>query len=168
LTDRHTVYLGLGTNLGDRQANLAEARGRLEEVFTIEGASSVYETEPWGFEDQPAFLNQVLVGLTDLPPDALLTSVKAIEGQMGRKPSFRYGPRLIDIDILIYDQVQLDSPSLTLPHPRLTERAFVLIPLAELAPDLRIPGTDRTAGEWAAQLDRAGGVVRWTQEVGDD
>jgi 2-amino-4-hydroxy-6-hydroxymethyldihydropteridine diphosphokinase len=168
LTEEHSVYLGLGSNLGDRPANLAEARRQLSAAITVTATSSIVETEPWGFTDQPPFLNQVVSGFTDLAADALLESVKAIERRMGRRPSFRYGPRLIDIDILVYDQLQMEAEHLALPHPRLTERAFVLIPLDELAPGLRIPGTGLTVAEWVSKLDEPMGVVAWTPEEGDE
>jgi 2-amino-4-hydroxy-6-hydroxymethyldihydropteridine diphosphokinase len=165
LTEEHIVYLGLGTNLGDRQANLRMAQRHLGTVVTVTGSSSIYQTQPWGFEDQPVFLNQVLAGRTVAAPDALLAAAKDIERRVGRQPSFHYGPRLIDIDILLYDQLQLRSDRLTLPHPHLTERAFVLIPLAELAPDLLIPGTPFTAAEWARRLETPTGVERWNPEA---
>ncbi len=164
MSDLHIVYLSLGSNLGDRHANLLEARRLLSSKVDVSAASAIYETDPWGFEDQPAFLNQVLVGQTHLAPEDLLALVKDIERQMGRQPTFRYGPRLIDIDLLMVDQLQHKADRLTLPHPRLTERAFVLIPLAELAPDVRVPGTDTTAAEWAARLEGPLGVKRWTVE----
>ncbi len=154
------VYLSLGSNLGDRDANLTEALERLAPTVNLEGQSSVYETEPWGFEDQPAFLNQVVSGTTELEPEALLMAVKAIEHSMGRESTFRYGPRLIDIDILVYDQAETRGGALSLPHPRLAQRAFVLIPLAELNPHLEIPGTGATAAELAARAEGAQGVVR--------
>lgn len=154
------VYLSLGSNLGDRDANLTEALERLAPIVSLEGQSSVYETEAWGFEDQPAFLNQVVSGTTELEPEALLMAVKAIEQSMGRESTFRYGPRLIDIDILVYDQAEIQGGALSLPHPRLAQRAFVLIPLAELKPDLEIPGTGATAAELAARAEGAQGVVR--------
>lgn len=163
----HTVYFGLGTNLGDRQANLLEARRRLGAQVAINAASSIYETAPWGFEEQPPFLNQVVVGRTDLAPEALLTLVKNIEHEMGRQPTFRYGPRLIDIDILMVDQLQRNTERLTLPHPRLAERAFVIIPLAELAPDVSIPGTGSTAGKLAESFEETQGVTRWVPEDDD-
>jgi 2-amino-4-hydroxy-6-hydroxymethyldihydropteridine diphosphokinase len=94
----------------------------------------VYETEPWGFADQPAFLNMVLRAETRLAPVDLLGQLKTLEASLGRTPSFRNGPRLIDLDILFYDDLILETPSLTIPHPRLHERAFVLVPLAELVP----------------------------------
>jgi len=134
-----TIYLALGTNLGDRAANLRAAITGLAPDVQVLARSSVYETPPWGYTDQPSFLNMVLRAETSLDPHALLAYVKALETRLGREASFRYGPRKIDIDILFYDDRLLNQPVLQIPHPRLHERAFVLVPLAELAPDLVHP-----------------------------
>jgi len=150
------TYIALGTNLGRRRQNLSRARNLLSEHVRIIKTSAIYETEPWGVTDQPKFLNQVLEGQTDLDAPALLQFVKLIERKMGRKPSVRYGPRLIDLDILLLGDLQLDTPGLVIPHPRMAERAFVLVPLAEIAPFLVIPGTDKTAVETLAVLDVSG------------
>ncbi len=133
------VYLALGSNLGDREKNLQEARIRIAEFFSITRISSIYETEPVGVKEQPLFLNQVLAGTTALKPVDLLRRVKRIETEMGRTEGIRFGPRPIDIDILLYDRLIELSPILTIPHPRLHERAFVLTPLAEIAPELIHP-----------------------------
>jgi 2-amino-4-hydroxy-6-hydroxymethyldihydropteridine diphosphokinase len=135
----HIIYLGLGTNLGDRKANLRDAATGLVPKVKVLRASSIYDTEPWGFLDQPAFLNQVIEGETDLTPLDLLAFLKDLEITLGRKVSFLYGPRLIDMDILLYDMAVINTPELTIPHPRLAERAFMLVPLAELAPELSHP-----------------------------
>ncbi|HEX7092016.1 MAG TPA: 2-amino-4-hydroxy-6-hydroxymethyldihydropteridine diphosphokinase [Longimicrobiales bacterium] len=153
-----TIYLGLGTNLGDRESNLREALRRLAELVRIEAVSSVYESEPVGFRAQPDFWNLVVRGQTELGPRALLGAIQEIERMMGRRPSFRNAPRVIDIDILLYDDVELDLPELSIPHPRMLERAFVLRPLAELAPGLVYPRTGRTIAEHlrsATGLERA-------------
>lgn len=134
-----TVYLALGSNLGDREKNLEEARERIAAFVSVTRASSIYETEPVGVKEQPWFLNQVLAGTTPLSPVDLLRRVKKIETEMGRTEGIRFGPRPIDIDILFYDRVIELSPILTIPHPRLHERAFVLTPLAEIAPELIHP-----------------------------
>ncbi len=134
-----TAYLGLGSNLDDREANIASALKMLGQETQIVKVSSLYETEPVGHKDQPWFLNCVCSVETDLSPRALLKFVKAIERKLGRKPTRRFGPRLIDIDILFYDSLVFDSPELTIPHPRLVERAFVLVPLKEIAPNLVHP-----------------------------
>lgn len=133
------VFIGLGTNLGDRQENLAQARALLDEQVSLVAVSSVYETEPWGYADQPKFLNQVVAGETKLTPTRLLDFLKRIEQKMGREQTFRYGPRVIDLDILFYGDRVVKAKRLEIPHPRIAQRAFVLVPLAELAPDLVHP-----------------------------
>ncbi len=125
-------------------------------------ASPVYETEPWGFLDQPAFLNQALKAETGLAPLDLLAYLKELETHLGRQPNFRYGPRLIDIDILLYDDLVLSLPGLEIPHPRLAERAFVLVPLVDLAPRLCYPGNGHPLQELLEHTGRAG-VRRFTQ-----
>jgi len=150
------VLIGLGSNLGDRLENLRRAQEALRAHLQILRASRVYLTEPWGYADQPTFLNQVLVGQTDLPPHALLDAAKSIELELGREPTFRYGPRVIDIDILAYGDLVLKTPRLTIPHPRLAERAFVLVPLAEVAPKWRHPITGLTATEMLAKVGAEG------------
>lgn len=149
-----TVFLGLGTNLGDREANLRAALRMLRDVVRIEAVSSVYESEPVGYRAQPDFWNLVVRAGTRLEPSALLEAVRGIERALGREPSFRNAPRVMDIDLLLYDDVELDLPELTLPHPRMLERAFVLKPLAEVAPDVVHPATGRTFREHAAEAER--------------
>jgi len=133
------LYLALGTNLGNRAENLRQALAALREIFTLNAVSPWYETEPAYVLDQPRFYNLVCRVTTDLPPLAVLRHLKNLETTLGRTPSIRFGPRLIDLDLLFYDALILDSPELTLPHPRLHERGFVLAPLADLAPDLIHP-----------------------------
>jgi len=136
----HTVYFSLGSNLGDRSQNLRAAIARLEaEGVRLSALSPVYETEPWGLADQPAFLNMAAGGTTALEPVALLQRLKQSETELGRQPAERWGPRLIDIDLLFYDDLVLDGEELAVPHLRLHERAFVLVPLAEIAPRLQHP-----------------------------
>jgi 2-amino-4-hydroxy-6-hydroxymethyldihydropteridine diphosphokinase len=132
------VYLALGSNLGDREANFHEALRRLRETpeLTVVRVSRFIHSAPWGVTDQPEFLNAVLAAETTLAPERLLETVKAIERAMGRRPGPRWGPRLIDIDLLLYDRLQLRTPSLVLPHPEILNRDFVWGPLREIAPEL--------------------------------
>jgi 2-amino-4-hydroxy-6-hydroxymethyldihydropteridine diphosphokinase len=150
------VYLALGTNLGDRIANLEEALAALAPSVKVLERSPVYETLPWGVTDQGAFLNMVLRGKTRLAPSALLNYVKNLETQLGRIPSIRYGPRKIDIDLLFYNRILLSTPVLTIPHANLHERAFVLVPLADLAPDLVHPVLGQTIRQLLAEVDTSG------------
>ncbi|RME88547.1 MAG: 2-amino-4-hydroxy-6-hydroxymethyldihydropteridine diphosphokinase [Anaerolineae bacterium] len=152
----HVVYLALGTNLGDRLANLRAALDTLPPAVRVLATSPVYETPPWGYTDQPPFLNMVIRAATDLPPADLLTYLKRLEADLGRTPTFRYGPRQIDLDILFYDDLTLETPSLIIPHPRLHERPFVLVPLADLAPDLRHPALGATVRELLEAVDTSG------------
>lgn len=145
----HIVYLALGTNLGDRPANLKQAIASLTPQLEVTAKSGIYETPPWGFEDQPKFLNQVIKGKTYLDPERLLKHLKRLEVALGRKESFPYGPRLIDIDILFYDDLVMNKPSIVIPHPRLHERGFVLLPLMEIAPNLVHPVTQKSVREMA-------------------
>jgi len=148
-----TVYLGLGSNLGDRAAHLSEARDRLQVCgVQIERASSLYETEPRDLRHQPWFLNQVLEASTDLFPRQLLSRIQKIEREMGRRKIVPKGPRIIDIDILFIGDSVVDTDNLQIPHPHLAERRFVLEPLAELAPDLRHPVTAQTIREMLARV----------------
>lgn len=148
-----TPLLSLGTNLGDREANLRNAIAALAPTVRVTRESRVYETAPWGFEDQPSFLNMVVSGETDLSPLELLKFLKTLETELGRTPTFRYGPRLIDLDILFYNDLILQTPELTIPHPKLHERAFVLVPLADLAPEWKHPLLQKTTTELLNQLD---------------
>jgi 2-amino-4-hydroxy-6-hydroxymethyldihydropteridine diphosphokinase len=150
------VYLGLGTNLGDRAANLRAACAALAPQVQTLRLSRIYQTPPWGYADQPAFLNQVAEVRTTLPPLELLALLKDIEVRLGRTPSFQYGPRLIDMDILLYGSLVLQLPQLVIPHPRLPERAFVLVPLAELSPELIHPVLKTSIGQLCAAVDSAG------------
>jgi 2-amino-4-hydroxy-6-hydroxymethyldihydropteridine diphosphokinase len=152
----HTVYLALGSNLGDRRANLKEAIAALPPQMEVNAKSSVYETPPWGYEDQPKFLNQVIKAKTYLDAEPLLKHLKRLEVALGRKESFPNGPRLIDMDILFYDDLVLNTPALSVPHPRLHERGFVLLPLMDINPDLVHPINKKSVREMAAGCDMGG------------
>lgn len=156
-----TVYLGLGSNLGQRAVNLARAVHRLGDSLRLLRSSSIYETAPWGYTDQPTFLNCVLEAETALPPWQLLVVAKNLEDEIGRQPSFHYGPRLVDIDILLYGDLITDLPDLQIPHPRMSQRAFVLVPLAELAPGLTHPTLNLSIAELARQVEGKEGVKLW-------
>ncbi|MGE5250464.1 MAG: 2-amino-4-hydroxy-6-hydroxymethyldihydropteridine diphosphokinase [Bacteroidota bacterium] len=150
------VYLALGSNLGDRPSNLRGAIEALEPEVRVLEESSIYETPPWGYTEQPAFLNMAVKAETGLEPRPLLRHLKELEGRLGREPGFRYGPRRIDLDILFYEDLVLQDETLTIPHPRLHERAFVLVPLADIAPDLVHPVRRKTVREMLREVDTGG------------
>jgi 2-amino-4-hydroxy-6-hydroxymethyldihydropteridine diphosphokinase len=150
------VFLGVGTNLGNRIANLEAAQLEVSKFVVIVKTSRIFETKPWGFLEQPDFLNQVWEVSTTLSPLELLSSIKQMEFNFGRKPSVKYGPRLIDIDILLYSDLTFKSSALTIPHPHISERAFVLAPLADLEPEMIIPGSKKTIRELLRQQDQNG------------
>ncbi len=146
------VFLGLGSNLGDRDAFLRAALVELAQVYQIERLSSVYETAPQLVLEQPFYHNLVCAGRTQLAPADLLHFLKALEQRLGRTPTYRYGPREIDLDLLLYGDQVISTPDLIIPHPRMAERAFVLTPLAEIAPDLQHPVLHRSIRELAAAV----------------
>ena len=160
-----TAYLGLGANLANRQEALAQALRLLNENQHIQvmKCSAIYETEPWGFKDQPNFLNCVAQISTTNPPALLLEVVKRIERDMGRVDGIRYGPRIIDIDILLYGNaiINLSDPDLQIPHSRIMERAFVLVPLAEIAGSVHHPVNKKQISDLAEQVQGKRGVVPW-------
>lgn len=156
------AFVALGANIGDRESSLKEALRRLgnDPELEIDRISSVYETAPVGFTDQPAFLNMAVSLGTKLEPLMLLRRLLEIEQEMGRVRDVRWGPRNIDLDLLVYEEARMDSTELTLPHPRMGERAFVLVPLREIwPPDLSFP--------WEAELSgfsmQAEGISRWAE-----
>ena len=155
------VYLGLGSNMGDRRNNLNRARDYLSQRLRVEKVSSVYETEPVGNIEQPRFLNLVCEVYTNLAPMELLSLAKGIERKLGRVPGKSDEPRPIDIDILFYDDQIIETPELVIPHPGLTERAFVLVPLAEIAPELVHPVNGKTIKELIKGVDVVQGIFKW-------
>lgn len=150
------AYLSLGSNIGDRKKNLNEAVDILSEMdhINLTAVSSFYETDPWGYEDQDAFLNIAAEVETSLSPQELLKACQSIEKALKRERIIHWGPRTIDVDILTYDDYTSQSAELTVPHPRMTERGFVLVPLAELAPNLTV--NNRTVSEWLSEVDQTG------------
>lgn len=157
------IGLGLGSNIGDKPGNVRAALARLaaENICKIAAVSSIYRTAPWGYLDQESFANACALAQTKLAPQALLMEIKRIEAEMGREKTLRWGPRLIDIDILFYGNAPLATPDLILPHKELFNRAFVLVPLAEIAPDLHIAG--RSIAEAAASFGDAD-IAKWPDD----
>ena len=160
-----TGYLGLGGNLGDRLAALTEALALLDATpgLRLVSCSSVYETEPWGVTEQPAFLNLAAGFETTLSPTDLLAAGQSVEQAVGRTETYRWGPRVIDVDILLYGDEVVNSAELDLqiPHARLRERAFVLVPLAEIASDATLPPDGAMVRQLLADVDGKDGVLRW-------
>ena len=154
------VFLGLGTNLGDRDRNLRDAVAALTQFAELEALSGVWETAPLYVVDQPAFLNMAVRISTPLAPMDLLARLKGLEDALGRVKSIRFGPRLIDLDILLHGQTIMDSDSLTLPHPRLSDRHFALAPLAEIAGELIHPVCGLSIAEMLAQLPESDDIRR--------
>ncbi|MGI4873596.1 MAG: 2-amino-4-hydroxy-6-hydroxymethyldihydropteridine diphosphokinase [Janthinobacterium lividum] len=156
------AYLLLGSNLGDRAAHLAHARADLAATAgTVVATSALYETAAWGLENQPAFLNQVLAVATTLAAAALLAACQAAEQAQHRSREVRWGARTLDVDILLFGQEIISTPTLTVPHPALPARRFALVPLAELAPELRHPQFGQTVAELLATCPDVLPVRRW-------
>ena len=154
--ENHIVYLALGSNLDDRLANLKQAITALSPQMEVKAKSRVYETPPWGYTEQSTFLNQVIKASTYLEFEPLLKHIKRLEIALGRTPSFKNGPRLIDVDILFYDDLVLNTASLVIPHPHMHERGFVLLPLMDIAPDLVHPVHKKSVREMLASCDVSG------------
>lgn len=156
----HEAYVALGANLGDREVSLAEALRKMaaEPGIEVRRISSIYETAPVGFTDQPAFLNMAACLGTDLKPLELLHRLLSIEQEMGRVREFRWGPRNIDLDLLVYGEISMDMPELTLPHPRMGERAFVLVPLRDIWPDQEAFPWDEALSAFSLEEE---GIKRW-------
>jgi 2-amino-4-hydroxy-6-hydroxymethyldihydropteridine diphosphokinase len=160
------VYIALGSNLGDRQDFLKKAINAFAPDITTLRASHIYQTPPWGFTDQPSFLNQVVETETDLEPEALLQKLKSIEKSLGRVETVRYGPRCIDLDILFYGNDTYSSEKLVIPHPMIPERAFVLVPMNELAPDYVHPQLNLSISTLLGNLD-PDGIEIYKEEESD-
>jgi len=156
------VYLALGSNLGDREANLEAAVAALPPDVVVTARSPIYETDPEYVTDQPAFLNMAVCGITRLEPERLLRRLKQIERDLGRVSGRRYGPRLIDLDIIFFGSRIVDAPGLAIPHPRLGERLFVLKPLADIAAEAAHPATGDTVLHLLEQLGDGTGVKRYS------
>ncbi len=150
------IFLALGTNLGNREQNLRQALSRLDPQIKELVVSSIYETEPWGYTEQPRFLNQVVIAETELEPLELLDYLKKIEASLKRIATFRNGPRTIDLDILFYDDTVINTPELVIPHAEMANRAFVMLPLVEIAPNFIHPVFQQSIKELAAKLDARG------------
>lgn len=158
-----TAYIGIGSNVGDREANCRMAVELLREAGTVAVVSSFYETGPVGNTDQRDFINAVAAVETCLSPGGLLAACRAIEDRMGRERSMRWGPRTIDLDILLYGSEAFDLPELTVPHPHMAERLFALLPLAEIAPSAVHPLLGKTMRQLAADVKEPQRVVKCPQ-----
>ena len=166
------AYIALGSNIPPRFNYLKEAIGAIHELdqVSVINQSAIYETEPVGYKDQNKFLNQVIEVNTRKTALELLELCQSIENRLGRKRSVRWGPRTIDLDILLYEQEIIEMDQLLVPHPRMTQRAFVLIPLMELAPNLTLPIINKTVSEQLDSLsnDEKRGVVKWIKQDGEE
>lgn len=149
------AYIGIGSNLGNREANCLTAIKLIRDRgLTINKQSSMYETTPWGVEEQPGFINMAIEIETSLEPEKLLESLKCIEAEIGRQDSYRWGPRVIDLDILLYSDIIINSPMLQIPHPLMHQRDFVLRPMSEIAPDKMHPVIKKTIDKLLAEEAR--------------
>ncbi len=153
---KHTIYLGLGSNVGEREENLKAVIEALLPRVEVIAQSAIYQTAPWGYTEQDDFLNQVVKAETDLSPEMLLKYVKEIEGNVGRTATFQYGPREIDIDILFYDDLVLEVEGLSIPHPKVHERAFMLVPLGDVAGEFVHPILGKTIFQLLGEVDKGG------------
>ncbi|HEX7066148.1 MAG TPA: 2-amino-4-hydroxy-6-hydroxymethyldihydropteridine diphosphokinase [Bacillales bacterium] len=163
------VYIALGANVGDRVKALHQALLLLDEhpEIDVNRLSSVYETDPVGYTDQPNFLNMAAEVTTTLSPFNFFQITSTVETRLGRERTVRWGPRRIDLDILLYDNVNIETDLLQIPHPRMFERAFVLVPLAEINSELSIPGREMTIADYIKQISDKEGVRLWRQNNGE-
>ncbi|MGC4378629.1 2-amino-4-hydroxy-6-hydroxymethyldihydropteridine diphosphokinase [Fictibacillus sp. Mic-4] len=165
----NTVYLSLGSNLGDREGYLRQAIEFLNDdsSISVESVSSIYETDPVGYIDQPPFLNMVIKLQTSYSATRLLALIQTIEHRLKRKREIHWGPRTVDLDILLYNSESITTKTLRIPHPRMTERAFVMIPLREIAPDVTLPGWQFSLDQILSELQDKEGVRIWKRKNGD-
>lgn len=164
------AYIALGTNIGDRYQNLTKAieeLANMKDILLVD-ASSIYETDPVGYVDQHSFLNMVIKVNTNLNPLDLLTFCLDVEKKLGRKREIRWGPRTIDLDILLYNQENIEAETLIIPHPRMTERAFVMIPLLEIDPHIKEPKMSQSIQIYLNDKPDKEGVRIWKQKNGED
>ncbi|MGM0847015.1 MAG: 2-amino-4-hydroxy-6-hydroxymethyldihydropteridine diphosphokinase [Bacillota bacterium] len=167
---KKTAYLSLGSNVGDREQYLQEAIKLLNDHhdIAVTRTSSIYETDPVGFTEQGEFLNLVLEIQTSLPPQTLLNQCLQVEKDLGREREFRWGPRIIDLDILLYNQENIETEELIVPHPRMHERAFVLVPLLELSQTIKHPEFNTPMKALLDEIPDKEGVRLWKQTSGED
>lgn len=164
------AYLSIGSNIGNRLATFHEALRLLDsnKLVKVVDSSSLYETDPVGYTDQDCFLNAVIKVFTSLSPEELLQTCLNIETKLGRKREIRWGPRTLDLDILLYNQENIETESLSVPHPRMQERAFVIVPLLELDPDIKLPNVNASLNDILNQIPDKEGVRLWKRKNGDD
>ncbi|MFJ8268458.1 2-amino-4-hydroxy-6-hydroxymethyldihydropteridine diphosphokinase [Peribacillus asahii] len=164
------AYLSIGSNIGNRLATFHEALRLLDsnKLVKVVDSSSLYETDPVGYTDQDCFLNAVIKVFTSLSPEELLQTCLNIETELGRKREIRWGPRTLDLDILLYNQENIETESLSVPHPRMQERAFVIVPLLELDPDIKLPNVNASLNDILNQIPDKEGVRLWKRKNGDD
>lgn len=164
------AYLSIGSNIGDRLETFQSAIQLLDrnDKIRLEDVSSIYETDPVGYTDQACFLNAVIKITTSLNPEELLQTCLFIESELGRKREIRWGPRTLDLDILLYNQENIETESLIVPHPRMQERAFVIIPLMELDPNIKLPNVNAALDDILNQIPDKEGVRLWKQKNGED
>lgn len=167
---KNTVFIGLGSNIGDRYQYLVRAVALIANSPFLElvNTSSVYETDPVGYEDQDLFLNMVIEVKTTLSAEQILANCMRIEQELGRKREIKWGPRTIDLDILLYNQENIETEELVVPHPRMLERAFVMVPLLEICPDIKIPENGKSHSLHRDQYPNTEGVRIWKRKNGED